>query len=90
MHFAPFFFFFSFEFRPESVSAEMVDSGPSRPDSTQIGPSKSRVSASRRESTLKKKPRVMMRRDAAGCAGSGIPASQVIHERQTDMKGNTS
>ena len=41
------FFFFFFEFRPESsVLADTADSGPSRPDSARIGPSWSRIDAS--------------------------------------------
>ena len=44
------FFFFFFEFRPESaVSADMADSSPSRPDFGRIGPSRSRVGVSRQK-----------------------------------------
>ena len=41
------FFFFFFEFQPES--ADTADSGPSRPNSGRIGPSRSCVGASRRK-----------------------------------------
>ena len=70
-----FFFFFFFEFRPESaVSADTADSDRFTPIQAQIGPIRSRVSASRHESALKKwKPRGMTRRDAARRAGSGVP-----------------
>ena len=62
-------FFFFLEFRPESA-----DSGPSRPDSTQISPNRSCVGSHRRESAKNTwNPRGMTWRDAAGRAGSGVP-----------------
>ena len=72
-----FLFFYFFEFRPElAVSADMADSGPSRPDSGRIISSRSRVGLRRRESAkITWNPRGTTRRDAVGRSGSGVPCA---------------
>ena len=66
--FCTFFFFFFFEFWLESsVSADTADSGPSRPDSAQIGPSRLKTRGIH----------VAWRRDAAGRVGNGIPSASL-------------